>query len=118
MKVRLDGDVVGRIQKKDGEKRYITEREEDGFVEKHNGFAIARELFENTPDTPNLVEEVDLIEVHFTRSNGKQFEYHARPQYWKRHGIQDQLGDYEEQVFLTVSDFEDVKVVDGVGVHG
>jgi len=103
--VTINGEQVGRIEKKSGEKRYVTRRKPDGYVRKHDGFAISSELFDNSSGTPNLIHEVDAIELHFLDEDGVEHVYETTPDHWKNAGIEDQLGEFEEQIFLPADDF-------------
>ena len=96
--VRVDGEVVGYIRVEDGEKFYATSRNTDGLVKKYNGFGISHELVRR------LEERVETIKVFFNDGTGMTHVFEAIPSDWLERGTVDQLGNFEEQVFMSKSD--------------
>lgn len=94
----------------DGEKReigvirddlFLTRKSKKHYVRKYNGFGIALEPWKST-----IVKEVDRVKVIYHLQDGTQEVYTSSVRDWEEFGVVDQLGEFEEQVFLSTSHME------------
>ena len=102
-KVKVGGKIVGLLYDEKGRQIYQTERDKEGFVRKYAGFGITNKLFNE------VVRYSDLIRIRYHKQDGTQEIYEVCPMVWLEKGVVDQLGGFEEQIFLGKSDFDKVR---------
>lgn len=82
--------------------RYITTRNKEHFVKKYLGFGISKEIFDYLENVG--VREIVII---YTKVDNTQEVYYSDLETWRKHGILDSLGGFEEQIFLETKKMSD-----------
>lgn len=80
MNVEVNGKAVGRIEEDDQEKKFVTEHGQESLDNEAGGFPIDEELFTPSGNSPNLKEDVDKVEVHYTNGDGDLEVHRATPE--------------------------------------